>query len=208
MCQLIFPILDYADVVYQNVLEANLKALNVAFNNICRFVLRCPFTTHHCVMYDSLKLLSSKARRQYHWYQVIFKCMYYNYPSYLKEYLIPYRPSYRLRHTDYLSFIVPNISKESGRRAFKFKAPSEWNSLPGSLRSVTSLCSFKISLFVYLQANCCCKCFPHVWLDFCFLYLIYGILFVLSSYLCVYMRVCDIYICESKGLMLSCILIL
>lgn len=158
--QLIFPILDYADVVYQNTSETNLKVLNVIFNNICRFVLRCPFTTHHCEMYDSLKL-SLKARRQYHWYQVIFKCVHYDYPSYLKEYLIPYRPSYRLRHTEYFFFTVPNILKESGRRAFKFKAPSEWNSLPGSLRSITSLCSFKTSLFVYLQANCCCKCFPH-----------------------------------------------
>jgi len=56
---------------------------------------------------------------------VIFQFVYYNYPSYLKEYLLPYRPSYRLRlrHTEYLSFTVPNIFKKSGRRAFKFKAP-------------------------------------------------------------------------------------
>ena len=157
--QLIFPILDYADVVYQNTSELNLKPLNVAFNNICRFVLRCPFNTHHCVMYDSLNLLSPKARRQYHWYQVIFKCVYSEYPSYLKEYLIPYRPSYRLRHTEYPFFTVLNIYKESGRRAFKVKAPSDWNSLPGSLRSVTSLHTFKTLLFTYLDGNCCCNGF-------------------------------------------------
>ena len=56
--QLIFPLLDYADVVYQNTSESNLKPLTVVFNNICRFVLRCPFITHHCVLYDSLNLLS------------------------------------------------------------------------------------------------------------------------------------------------------
>ena len=162
MSQLIFPLLDYADVVYQNTSESNLKPLTVVFNNICRFVLRCPFITHHCVLYDSLNLLSPKARRQYHWYQVIFKCVYYDYPSYLKEYLIPYRPSYRLRHTEHPFFTVPHISKESGRRTFKFKAPSDWNSLPGPLRSITSLHSFKTSLLTYLRENYCCKCYQHV----------------------------------------------
>ena len=140
----------------------NHESINCCFQNICRFVLRCPFTTHQCVMYDSLNLLSPKARRQYQWYQVIFKCVNSDYPSYLKEYLIPYRPSYRLRHTEYPSFTVPNISKDGGQRIFTFKAPSDWNSGPRSLRSITSLHSFKTSLLTYLQANCCCKCFPHV----------------------------------------------
>lgn len=156
---LIFPLLDYADVVYQNTSDSNLKPLTVAYNNLCRFVLRCPFRTHHCVLYDSLNVLSPKARRQFHWYQFIFKCVYLDFPQYLKGYLISHRPGHRLRLTEHPTFTVPNITKEIGRRAFKFRAPYDWNSLPGHIRSIASFHSFKFSIFTYLQENSTCQCF-------------------------------------------------
>lgn len=37
--QLLLPIIDYADVVYQNTADTNLKPLNVIFNSLCRFIL-------------------------------------------------------------------------------------------------------------------------------------------------------------------------
>ena len=40
--QLLFPIIDYGDIIYQNTSETHLQPLNVVYNNICRFVLRCP----------------------------------------------------------------------------------------------------------------------------------------------------------------------
>lgn len=158
--QLLLPIIDYADVVYQNTADLNLKPLNVIYNSICRFVLRCPFRTHHCQMYQSLNLLSLNSRRQFHWLQFVYKCIFSNYPSYLKQYLIPYQTSYSLRDTDYLFFSVPKISKESGRRAFKFKAPSDWNALPRSFRSISSFYQFNMSLLNHLHTSC--NCFPNV----------------------------------------------
>lgn len=50
--QLILRILDYADIVYQNTPETNLHPLNVIYHSLCRFILRCPFRTHHCAMYE------------------------------------------------------------------------------------------------------------------------------------------------------------
>ena len=79
-----------------------------------------------------------KARRQFHWVQVIFKCVYFNCPSYLKQFLVPYRSSYSLRHMQYPFFSVPRIFKEVGRRSFQYKAPADWNNLPLSLRSGVS----------------------------------------------------------------------
>lgn len=157
--QLLFPIIDYADFVYMSTTESCLKPLNVVYNSLCRFVLRCPFLTHHCSMYQQLNFLSPKARRQLHWFQFIYKCIFFNYPLYLKQYLIPYRSTYGLRHHDHLFFSVPNISKEIGRRAFKFKAPFDWNSLPCSLRSISSFPLFKTALLAYLQSRDHCKCF-------------------------------------------------
>jgi len=118
--QLLFPIIDYADFVYMSTTESHLKPINIVYNSLCRFVLRCPFQTHHCHMYQQLNLLSPKARRQLHWFQFVYKCIFFNYPFYLKQHLVLYRSIYGLRHLDHLFFSVPNISKEIGRRSFKF----------------------------------------------------------------------------------------
>lgn len=157
--QLLFPIIDYADTVYMNTTQSNLKSLTVVYNSICRFVLRCPFLTHHCDMYQRMNILSPSARRRFHWFQFIYKCKFFNYPLYLRQYLISYSSSYALRHHDHVFFSVPRISKEIGRRAFQFKAPSDWNSLPSSLRSITSFPSFKVSLQNYIQSSDQCRCF-------------------------------------------------
>lgn len=65
--QLIFPILDYSDVVYGNTFETNLIPLDVLYNSLCRFVLRCPFRSHHCLMYEALNWPALKTRGQLHW---------------------------------------------------------------------------------------------------------------------------------------------
>uniref|UniRef100_A0A671Z0G9 Reverse transcriptase domain-containing protein n=1 Tax=Sparus aurata TaxID=8175 RepID=A0A671Z0G9_SPAAU len=154
--QLILPILDYADIVYQNTSETNLSSLKVTYNNLCRFILRCPYRTHHCTMYHSLNWLTPEFRRQFHWLQFIFKCIYYKYPPYLKQYLTPYRSQHYLRHTDSCFFFVLRIQKEIGRFSFQFKAPSDWNTLPNFLKSITSFHLFRKSLFIHLQKPCSC----------------------------------------------------
>lgn len=154
--QLLLPIIDYADIVYQNTTETNLHPLNVLYNSLCRFILKCPFQTHHCVMYESLNWLSLKSRRKFLWFQFIFKCNYFSFPSYLKQYLTPLTSQYSLRHTSNLFFQTPRISKEMGRRAFKYKAPADWNNLPVLLRTVTSFPLFKSSLFTFLLIPCSC----------------------------------------------------
>lgn len=104
--QLLLRILDYADVIYANTTATNLHSLDVLYNILCRFVLRCPYRTHHCVKYEQLSWLAPSARRQYHWFQSIFKCIYFQYPYYLSQYLVPYSSQYGLRHNE-LFFYCP-----------------------------------------------------------------------------------------------------
>ena len=145
--QLLLPIIDYCDIVYQNTSDTHLHSLNVTYNNICRFVLRCPYTTHHCVLYDTLNWLSPQSRRQFHWLIFIFKCIHFNYPSYLKQLLNTHTSSYALRNIQQPYFKVPtNIKKETGRRSFQFKAPMDWNNLPTEIRTITAFPAFKMSL--------------------------------------------------------------
>lgn len=149
--QLILPILDYADVVYQNTNSCNLNPLNVAYNSICRFILRCPYRTHHCLMYQQLSWLTLPARRKYHWYLFIFKCIYFNLPLYLKQHFTQFSSSYNLRHNESLFFNVPRVKKEVGRNAFGFGAPHDWNELPVAIRSITSFPLFKNAILDHLQ---------------------------------------------------------
>jgi len=128
----------------QSTAVTNLKPLNGIYNSLCRFVLSCPLRTHHCQMYQSLNLLSLNARR-------IVGCSLFtnafSQTTHQKQYLIPYQTSYSLRDTDHIFFSVPNIgTKESVRRAFKCKAPSDWNGLPRSFRLISSIHQFKMSL--------------------------------------------------------------
>lgn len=148
--------MDYADVVYQNSTASCSHSLDVAYNSLCRFILRCPYRTHHCLMYEQLSWLAPSNRRQYHWLQFIFKCVHYNYPNYLKQYLVPYHSQYSLRHSEQIYFVVPRVQREIGRYAFCVRAPHDWNSLPACIRSCTSLSSFKNTLLVQLQNICHC----------------------------------------------------
>ena len=128
--QLILPIMDYCDVVYQNAHKSDLAPLNIAYNRICRCVLGCPFRTHHCTMYNQLKWPSLNVRRHTHWLQLIFKCIYLNYPPYLKQYFVPYSPNHQVRH-------------------------SVQNTLPAAIRSLASLGMFKHHLtFNWCLSNC------------------------------------------------------
>ena len=102
--QLILPIMDYCDVVYQNALKSDLAPHNIAYNRLCRLVLGCPFRTHHCTMYNQLKWPSLNVRRHTHWLQLIFKCIYLNYPPYLKQYFVPYSPNHQVRHSVQIYF--------------------------------------------------------------------------------------------------------
>ena len=154
--QLLLPILDYADIVYQNTFEIHLQPLNAIYNSLCRFILRCPYRTHHCSLYESWNWLPLNTRRHYHWLQFIFKCIHFHCPPYLKQYLIPFTSPYLLRHTQQPFFFVPKINKELSRRAFKFKAPSDWNTLPNNIRIINSFPIFKNSLFNLIKISCNC----------------------------------------------------
>ncbi len=154
--QLILPIMDYCDVIYQNAHKSDLASLNTAYNRLCRFVLGCPYHTHHCLMYNRLNWPSLNVRRHMHWLQLIFKCIYFNYPPYLQQFLIPYTSTYHIRHSAHLYFSVPNVNKSFGRRSFMFKAPADWNNLPTNIRSISSFVIFKRALSSHLNLACSC----------------------------------------------------
>lgn len=72
--QLVQPIIDYEDIIYQNTTDTILKPLTTLTNSLCRFVLRCNYFTHHCTMYNTLNWLQPKDRRSFMVYFYLQVC--------------------------------------------------------------------------------------------------------------------------------------
>ena len=80
-----------------------------------------------------------------------YKSLNNNGPDYLKELLLPYKPSRSLRSTSALLLVEPRTSLITyGDRAFSVAAPRLWNHLPQHIRMCTSVSTFKMSLKTYL----------------------------------------------------------
>lgn len=126
------PILDYADVVYQAASKTNLLPLNIVYNRLYRFVPGCPFITQHCTMYETLNWPSPIIRRQRHWLQFIFKCIHFNYPH--LNYLCPLIINWDILYSSLFLFLQSIVKK-----AFMFKAPSDWNKCKYSIHIILSL---------------------------------------------------------------------
>ena len=124
------PIIDYADVVYQNTAKTNLKPLIVIDNIFCRFVLRCPFRTHHCHMYQSLN--------QLHWFKDFI-------------HFIPYRSSQEIQTIFY--FLFKEQPKKLGGEPLHLKPFSTWNGLPRSLGAISSFHQFQWPLLNHLHTS-------------------------------------------------------
>ena len=99
--------------------------------------------------------------RSLHWlpvrYRVHFKICLLTYkalqeeqPVYLRSLIAISLPSRSLRSNRGITLSIPRIKTNTGARAFSSCAPSLWNNLPLSVRSATSVSTFRRRLKTYL----------------------------------------------------------
>ncbi|MEE6472912.1 hypothetical protein FKM82_009775 [Ascaphus truei] len=156
--QMLMPIIDCGDIVYGSAPQTHLSKLDTLYNSICRFVLQCNYNTHHCEMLKELDWSTLESRRKVHLSCLAFKFFMGKLPSYLNKLLTPTTCStYHLRSDSKSLFMVPRLNKVSGRSSFSFRAPQNWNNLPETLTSTTSLSSFKSKAVSHF--NLVCNCF-------------------------------------------------
>ena len=82
----------------------------------------------------------------------VFRAIHGLAPSYLSDLIsIRKQSSYNLRSNNELLLVPPPVSFRPtlGGRTFSYAAPVEWNSLPSSIRHITSLATFKEHLKTY-----------------------------------------------------------
>ena len=100
----------------------------------------------------SLHWLPTRQQVRYKLAVVSFKACHTGAPNYLSVLLQDYCPTRRLRSSSSLLLSVPRVSLQMTTRGFAHAAPSTWNSLDLSVRSISTLPAFKRQLKTYLMS--------------------------------------------------------
>ena len=149
----VFSKIDYCNSLLFNLPNEVIDKLQRLQNQAARLVLRRSCREHVTPMLIQLHWLPVKARLTYKTCMLCYKCRHGLAPSYLSELLEEYIPARTLRSQDKKLFRErdrKNVSSRIGARAFSVFAPTEWNSLPLSLKSSESILTFKKDLKTYL----------------------------------------------------------
>ena len=141
--------LDYGNSLLCGMPDTDLNKLQKVQNTAARILTKTKKYDHISPVLQELHWLKVKQRIEYKICSLTYKCLNDLAPSYLAELIHPSRNS-NLRSGNQYMLEVPRARPFYGERAFQYAAPSLWNNLPISVKSATSLESFKTKLKTHL----------------------------------------------------------
>ena len=148
---LIFPILDYCCLVYNDLTEELNTKLQQLINCGIRFIFDLTRDVHISPFRRSLGWLTVRSRRLYFLGIATFNILHDNSPSYLCEFFIRPAPSVRRsRHLSTTVFAIPHFRMSTFRNSFYLSAIYFWHSLPAPVRSSPTVGILKGRLFEHL----------------------------------------------------------
>ena len=152
VCAFILSRLDYCNSLLAGCPKHLLDKLQKIQNNAARLIFQVNRTSHVTPLLSSLHWLPVDKRIAYKISLICYKSLHTLAPSYISDLLTLYTPSRQLRSSNDTSVLKIPVyrTKSSGYRSFSVQAPTIWNNLPHSIRSASSLPSFKTKLKTYL----------------------------------------------------------
>ena len=143
--------LDYCNSLLYGLPDNKIKRLQRVQNIAARIVSCSPKANHITPVLRNLHWLPIRQCILFKVLLLAFKAYKQIAPEYLCNLIRLYEPSRSLHSSHQLMLVTPRTRlKTYGDRAFCSAAPREWNNLPLTIRSCTSLDCFKSALKTYL----------------------------------------------------------
>ena len=142
--------LDYCNSLLSGIAETDLTKLQRILNRLARVVTKSPPFIRSVPLLRSLHWLPVKYRVHFKICLLTYMALHEEQPVYLRSLVAISLPSRSLRSNRGITLSIPRIKTNTGARAFSSGAPSLWNSLPLSVRSATSVATFRRRLKTYL----------------------------------------------------------
>jgi hypothetical protein len=135
--------LDYCNSLFFGTSQHNIRKLQRIQNTLARIVVGHPLAASSSELLYNLHWLPVHHRLNFKIALLTYKILTFNQPSYLAS-LVNFNIAPRtLRSSDQHLLYLPRTCTVTGGRAFNLAAPKVWNSLPISIRSSSSIASFK-----------------------------------------------------------------
>ena len=140
---LVSSCLDYCNSLLSGIVETDLTKLQRVLNRLACVVTKSPPFTRTVSLLHSLHWLPVKYRVHFKICLLTYKALHEEQPVYLCSLIATSLPSRSLRSNRRITLSIPRIKTNTGARAFSSCAPSLWNNLPLSVRSATSVATFR-----------------------------------------------------------------
>ena len=141
---------DYCNFLLSGIAETNLTKLQRVLNRLARVVTKSPPFTRSVPLLRSLHWLPVKYRVHFKICLLTYRALQEEQPVYLRSLIAISLPSRSLRSNRGITLSIPRIKTNTDARAFSSCAPSLWNNFPLSVRSTTSVATFRRRLKTYL----------------------------------------------------------
>ena len=147
---LVLPHIDYGDVVYTTATKELLDKLQKVQNRACRIICKGSRYDSATELHQKLNLPKLKDRAELNLSLLCHKSVYNDgNTTGLSRYFIPLEHLDRARVTRALydkSVVVPLVRMAMGRKAFEFRGPQAWNSIPAASRQIVKFEQFKSTI--------------------------------------------------------------